>query len=163
MSVVVSRRHELSRLFSPDSMQLNLRSSDPSGILSELVELVPGISRKDEIKRQLHRALTDRERLSSTALGRGIAVPHTRNNIAAAAGRAVIVFGRHDHGVDFGARDQMPVHLFFLVLAPDINSHLQTLSRLTRLLRDGALREALMAAVSPEDVIGAIREAEMRA
>jgi mannitol/fructose-specific phosphotransferase system IIA component (Ntr-type) len=143
-------------------MQLSLRSSSPSAILLELIELVPGISRNEEVKEQLHRALTDREKLCSTALGRGIAVPHTRNPIAAAAGRALVVFGRHERGVDFVAPDQKPVHLFFLLLAPDINTHLQTLSRLTRLLRDPALGEALMAASSPEDVIGAIREAENR-
>lgn len=161
MSVVVSRRHELSRLFSPASLQLSLHSSDPAGVLLGLIELVPGISRNEELKGQLHRALIEREQLNTTALGRGIAVPHTRNPIAAAAGRALIVFGRHDCGVDFGASDGMPVHLFFLLLAPDINRHLQTLSALTRLLRDGALREALMAAVSPQDVIRAVREAEI--
>jgi mannitol/fructose-specific phosphotransferase system IIA component (Ntr-type) len=153
---------QISALFSAATIQLNLRCSKREDILRELVESIPAIARSPETKDQLHRALLAREDLCSTGLGRGIAIPHTRNTIAAAAGRTLIVFGRHTIGVEYGAADQMPIRLFFLLLAPDIHRHLHTLSRLTRILRGAEVREQLLCASSPQDVIAAIRMAETR-
>jgi fructose PTS system EIIBC or EIIC component len=162
MIVVSTPILEISTLFSAATMQLNLRCLKRPEVLRELVESIPAIAKSPETKDELHRALLAREELCCTGLGRGIAIPHTRNAIAAAAGRSLIVFGRHPTGIDYGADDQMPTRLFFLLLAPDIHRHLQTLSRLTRVLRAPEVRDQLLCAANPQDVIAAIRMAETR-
>jgi mannitol/fructose-specific phosphotransferase system IIA component (Ntr-type) len=162
MALIAKAELRLSGLFSAAAIQLELRSSNREDVLLELVEAIPALARNSEVKEQLHRALLAREGLCCTGLGRGVAVPHTRNCIAAAAGRTLIVFGRHASGIDYGAPDQVPIRLFFLLLAPDIQQHLQTLSRLTRLLRSGELREQLLSAATAAEVIAAIASAETR-
>jgi len=73
-----------------------------------------------------------------------------------------IVFGRSLRGVDYGAFDQQPTRLFFLLIAPTVTQHLAMLARISRLLRDAALRTGLLLAPRPEDVLRLIREAEAR-
>jgi len=162
MSAAVSSSLEISRLFSPANMNLNLHSAWREAVLADLIECIPGISRNDVLKQQLLRALVEREKLSCTAIGRGIAIPHTRSTIAGFAGRSLIVFGRHPDGVKYCADNPDPVFLFFLLLAPDINQHLQTLARLSRLLRDDELRQELLSVESPDAVIEVIANAENR-
>ena len=151
---------KVSGFFSAATIQLNLHCTNRENALRELVEMIPGLPRKSEVKEQLHQALLAREELCSTGLGRGVAVPHTRNTIVAATGQTLIIFGRHPTGIDYGAADQAPIRLFFLLLAPDIQRHLQMLSRLTRLLRSADLREQLLQAATADEVIAAIRSAE---
>jgi len=74
----------------------------------------------------------------------------------------VIVCGRHLPGIAFGSIDNSPVKLFFLVVAPTVSQHLQISARLTRLLNDPRLRQALLNAAQPEDVLDSIRQAEQR-
>ena len=162
MSVVVPPPIQLHKFFAPSSVLLDLRSSEREGVLHELIDKIPTISHNGDLKNELYRALVQREELSCTAVGRGVAVPHTRNTIASVAGKTLIVFGRHPVGIEYCAPDHTPVRLFFLLLAPDINRHLQVLSRLTRLLREPQLRNDLMQAQTAEDVIDSIREAELR-
>jgi len=131
-------------------------------VLLELIESIPLIPGEDEWqRRRLHETLLNRERLSSTALGRGIALPHACDALATMAGRPLLVFGRHATGVNYGAADDLPIRLFFLVLAPDVGCHLRILSRLTRLLRRQGLQESLLLAYSSSEVIDAVREAEV--
>jgi mannitol/fructose-specific phosphotransferase system IIA component (Ntr-type) len=157
-----SLEFEVSELFSAATIQLDLCCTNRENALRELVEMIPGLRRNAQAKEQLHRALMAREELCSTGLGHGIAVPHTRNTITASAGQTLVIFGRHPTGIDYGAADQMPIRLFFLLLASDIQRHLQMLSRLTRLLRCADVRTQLLAANNAHDVIAAIRSAETR-
>src|SRR5258706_15634449 len=118
MALIAKAEFKLSGLFNTGAMQLTLRSTCRDDVLLELVEIIPALARNSEVKEQLHRALLAREGLCCTGLGRGIAVPHTRNCIAAASGRTVIVFGRHEAGIGYGAPEQMPVRHFFPLPVP---------------------------------------------
>jgi PTS system nitrogen regulatory IIA component len=75
--------------------------------------------------------------------------------------RPVIVFGRKRDGLPFGAIDGVPVRLFFLLVAPDVTSHLRVLARLSRLLRNPRVRQALLAAETVSRVLSIIRVAEV--
>jgi len=90
--------------------------------------------------------LVGRERLGSTGLGHGVALPHTRS---ARIKQAVGAFLRLEKGVDFDSLDRTPVDLLFGLLVPDDapEQHLQTLARLAEMFRDPALCDALRAAV----------------
>jgi mannitol/fructose-specific phosphotransferase system IIA component (Ntr-type) len=152
----------LSELLSPARIQLNLDSTDRESVLRGLVDQIPELAEQPEARQTLLRALHEREQLYSTGIGDGIALPHSRNALVGLVDRALVVFGRHNQGIAFGAPDLVPAKLFFLVVAPTVTQHLAILARLIRLLRDSKLRQSLLTAQQPEQVLDLIREAEAR-
>jgi mannitol/fructose-specific phosphotransferase system IIA component (Ntr-type) len=142
------------------SIELNLRGLDRDEVLRELVDKIPAIASRPELRQTLLRALQEREQLCSTGIGDGIAQPHARNALVGLVEQTVIVFGRHPAGIPFGAIDNVPARLFFLLVAPTVSQHLQVLARLSRLLRDPKLRQNLLRAERPEKAIALLREAE---
>ena len=160
MNLSVGPNLILSGLFSPDAVVMSLRAQDRDGVLSELLDKIPGLAKTPEARHALLDALVAREELFSTAQGNGVALPHTRNTIASLAGRTIVVFGRHPKGIIYAPTDLTPVQLYFLLLAPTVSRHLQALSRLSRLLRQSEFRQNLLIAATAEEVIGFVREAE---
>lgn len=149
----------LSKLFSPAAMELSLKAQDQEKAFRELVALVPHLD--DGGRAGLLLSLLGRERLGSTALGRSVALPHTRYVVRGVT-KPQIIFGRHPDGIDYGAPDGSPVRLFFLLVSPDVSQHLQILSRLSRVLRNAVLVEQLTSAATPQEVLRAIEEAEQQ-
>lgn len=94
---------------------------------------------------EIYAALVQRERLSSTSLGRGIAIPHIK--IAGVKG-ITCLFARLDRAVPFDSHDGEPVDLLFFLLAPEDagGDHLKALARISRLVRDPATLEGLRSA-----------------
>lgn len=152
----------LSAMLSPETINLDLKSADREAVLSELVEQIPQLSDQPAARETLLRALQEREALHSTGIGEGVAIPHARNGIVGLVDDAIIVFGRHAKGIQFGSIDSLPARLFFLLVAPTVTRHLAVLARLTLLLRDPLLKQGLLAADRPEKVIAAIRQAETK-
>jgi len=95
--------------------------------------------------------LAERERLGSTAIGDGIAIPHGK---MAGVKQILGTFGRHPQGVDFESLDGRPTHLFFVLVAPEDSTslHLKALARVSRLFKDGSFRERLMTAKDAEEI-----------
>jgi len=89
------------------------------------------------------RVVMERESLGSTGIGDGVAIPHGK---LGGSGQIMCVFARSRKGVDFDAVDGKPVHIFFLVLAPEDSAslHLMALSRISRILRDPSFRRRLL-------------------
>ena len=152
----------LSELLSPETINLNLKSADRKSVLGELADQIPQLAGQPAARQVLLRALEEREELHSTGIGDGIALPHARNALVGLVDEAVIVFGRHPTGIPYGAIDRVPARLFFLLIAPTVTQHLSILARLSRLLRDSRLRQNLLTADRPENVIALIREAEAK-
>jgi PTS system nitrogen regulatory IIA component len=96
-------------------------------------------------ERRIFETLTEREKLGSTGMGQGIAIPHGR---VAGVQKMTGLFAQLDHPVDFDAMDDQPVDLVFLLLAPEGAGadHLKALARVSRLLRNQAVCEKLRAA-----------------
>ncbi len=125
----------------------------------------------DEMAKKLHiagclnnfdgfkEAILKREYQSTTGIGEGIAIPHAKTD---AVKTPSILFAKSAKGVDYESLDGQPAHLLFMIAASDgtNNEHLETLSRLSSLLMDTTLRENLLAAQSPEDVIRIIEAKE---
>jgi PTS system nitrogen regulatory IIA component len=152
----------LSELISPGTINLNLKSTDRDAVLEELVSQIPVVADQPEARQNLLRALHERERLHSTGIGDGVALPHARNALVGLVTRPVIVFGRHALGIPYNAIDGAPARLFFLLVAPTVTEHLAALARISRLLRDPRVRQDLLTADSAQKVIGIIRQAEER-
>ena len=150
----------VSRLLRPETVQLNLAGADREAVLEQLVKLVPQFAGQPEARQTLLRALHEREQLHSTGIGDGVALPHARNGLVGLVDQPLVVFGRHSKGIPYDAIDEVPAKLFFLLVAPTVTQHLAILARLSRLLRDPKLRQCLLVAESPEQVIALIREAE---
>jgi mannitol/fructose-specific phosphotransferase system IIA component (Ntr-type) len=152
----------LSELISPATINLNLQSTDRDAVLEELVNHISAIARLPEARQTLIRALHEREQLHSTGIGDGIALPHARNALVGLVDHPVIVLGRHAQGIPYGAIDGAPARLFFLLVAPTVTQHLAVLARISRLLRDVRLRQALLAAETPGKALSVIRDAETK-
>lgn len=103
--------------------------------------------------------LLERERLGSTGIGEGIAIPHGK---IAGIDEMVISFGRSHEGIAFEAMDGKPVHLFFLLVAPENSTgqHLKILAKISRMLKDSAFRKNLLEAKNQEDLFRIIAEKE---
>jgi mannitol/fructose-specific phosphotransferase system IIA component (Ntr-type) len=152
----------LHELLSAATVNLNLKSVDRESVLEELVDLIPELKNQPEERQTLLRALHEREQLHSTGIGDGIALPHARNALVGLVDHPIIVFGRHAQGIPYGAIDAAPTHLFFLLIAPTVTQHLAILARLGRVLRDPRLRQSLLTAQKPEQVLALVREAETK-
>lgn len=152
----------ISELLSPQTINLDLHGTDRDSVLKELVDQIPDLADQPEGRQTLLRALHEREQLHSTGIGDGIALPHARNALVGLVDRPIIVFGRHPTGVPYGALDEVPARLFFLLTAPTVTHHLAVLARVSRLLRDPKLRQGLLTARRPEEVIEKVRESENR-
>ena len=137
-----------------------LAGRSKSDVLEELSAAVT--SRHPEIDRErLVHALEERERLNSTALGDGVAIPHGK---LPGIKRVFAAFGRSRHGVDFHSLDGKPTHLFFLLVAPEdsAGAHLKALARISRLLKDADFRDRLLAAPDAPALWATIREEDAR-
>ena len=138
----------------------SLRGHTKPEIIAEMAAVV--VEHHPEIDHQrLLQALEERERLNSTALGEGVAIPHGK---LAGVKRVVAAFGRSQEGVDFQSLDGKPTHLFFLLVAPEdsAGAHLKALARISRLLKDGTFRERLLVAPEQHDLYAIIRAEDAR-
>jgi nitrogen PTS system EIIA component len=125
-------------------------------VIDELAGVVAASHPEIDRARLVH-ALEDRERLNSTALGDGIAIPHGK---LPGIRQVVAAFGRSPAGVDFNSLDGKPTHLFFLLVAPEdsAGAHLKALARISRLLKDESFRTRLISARNGADLYQTIRE-----
>ena len=99
--------------------------------------------------------LLEREKLGSTGIGDGIAIPHGK---LAGLDRLIVSFGRSHNGVEFDSLDGKPVNIFFLLMAPENSAgqHLKALARISRILKDADFRSDLMKAQSAGDIYNLI-------
>ncbi len=151
---------KLTEVLVRDACVIDLKARTKKEVLAELAgALAPKTAGLDA--NELVDLLLERERLGTTAMGDGIAIPHAR---VESLGRLVASFGRNRSGVDFEAVDGKPTQLFFLLVAPgkEGSAHLLTLARLSRLLSRPEFRERLVEVDSVDELFQALEEEEAR-
>jgi len=133
-----------------------LNQNEKNKVLEELANLLSA-SRPVLDKNKVLEVLLERERISTTAIGEGVAIPHGK---LAGVDRVLGAFARSPEGVDFASLDGGPTHLFFALIAPEnaAADHLKALARISRLLKDEAFRRRLMAGRSAEELFTIIAE-----
>lgn len=132
----------LADILEESSVIADIKGKTKKDILSELVAQL----KKNGLIKDAGPATSvvlEREALGSTGIGDGVAIPHGKMK---GTGEILCAFGRSIDGVDFDAADGKPVHIFFLVLAPEdsASAHLTVLSRISKILRDQSFRKRLL-------------------
>jgi PTS system nitrogen regulatory IIA component len=134
-------------LLAPDAVLAGVKAQSKKQLLQELAARAHGLTRLSE--RRIFETLVERERLGTTGVGAGIAIPHGR---MAEAKAITGIFARLENSIEYEAVDGQPVDLVFMLLAPENAGadHLKALARVSRLLRDKAVCEKLRAARTAE-------------
>lgn len=142
---------KLSKFCEEQLISFDLAASNKNEVIEELVELA-GSSKLVKDKSLLLKDIITRENLVTTGVGYGVAFPHAKTK---ATKGIVIAFGRSDKGVDFEAMDKQPVHLFFLIAAPEdaIGAHLKVMAHLSYLMKSEKNREKLLTVKSPGELL----------
>ena len=143
MNQTIRDNMEIADLLSPDAVVAHLKAANKKQVLQEMAHRAAQLTRLPE--RRIFDTLLEREKLGSTGMGQGIAIPHGRvSGIQKMTG----LFAQIDHPVDFDAMDDQPVDLVFLLLAPEDAGadHLKALARVSRLLRNQGVCEKLRGA-----------------
>lgn len=137
-----------------DSVVADLAASDKEGVLREMVASLAGRGVIGDGAHALS-VLLERERLGSTGIGEGIAIPHGKLPELTSV---VAVFARCRGGVEFDSLDGEPASIFFLLLSPEnsANLHLKALARISRLLKSRNFRKELLDAPGAEEIYARI-------
>ena len=148
----------LSDLLSPERVKVPLASHSKDAVLRELVELAMPAAGPAALEHMVQAVLA-REKLLSTGIGSGIAIPHGRTNATA---EIVLAAGVAPTPIDFDALDGRPVSLFFLLVGPEnaAGAHVRALGRISRILRNESVREDLAHATSSESFMQRLVGAE---
>ncbi|MFN3868571.1 MAG: PTS sugar transporter subunit IIA [Hyphomicrobiaceae bacterium] len=138
---------DLGDLLAPNGVIPALKAKSKKLALQELAQKASEITGIDG--REIFDTLLQRERLGSTGLGRGIAIPHVKFRSVKSI---VCLFARLEEPIPFDSHDNEPVDIIFLLLAPEHASgdHLKALARISRLVRDSATLERLRTAPDAE-------------
>lgn len=141
----------LSSLLQEKLINLEFKGKNKKEIIEELVDLIAR-SGKLKNKKAFLKAILEREKLGSTGLGNGVAIPHAKSKVVK---DFVLVFGRRDSGIDFGALDGEKTYLFFSLASPEeeVGGHLKVLSEIARLIKDKFIVEGLKKAQTKKDII----------
>ncbi len=151
---------KITEILAREATLLELSATHKGEALAEmtaaLARVEPGIDRD-----RLLEVLEARERLHSTGITDGVAIPHGK---LPGLQRLVATFARSSAGVDFDSIDRAPTHFFFLLVVPEQSGgqHLKALARISRFFRDAAFRKALREAQSVEDILRVIEDEDAK-
>jgi PTS system fructose-specific IIC component/PTS system nitrogen regulatory IIA component len=149
----------LHNVFSPELVKVGLEAENKDEVFEEMVDQFCQTEKKSDLREEILEALRVREMKMSTGIQKGIAIPHGRTN---AVDRLYGVLGISIHGIDYDALDKNPVHLLFMILAPekDAEKYLRILKRLAQLMDNPQFYTDLMHQKDAHGACGVIQEYE---
>lgn len=136
----------------------DFKSEDKLEIINELIDLYKGDEKVNDIEKA-RTAVLDREKIMSTGVGKGFAIPHGKSN---GVNDVIAAFGKTKREIDYDALDGDPVHHIFLLIGRDdmVSKHIKLLSRISRLMNTDDFRERLLEASTEEDIINIFKQEE---
>jgi nitrogen PTS system EIIA component len=150
----------LSEALSRGGIYFDVPGDDLASALKNVVERLPITPNMDPDF--LYQTLLAREALGSTAIGKGIAIPHVRNPILSQSQEPSVSLCFLKSPIDFKALDNKPVHILFTLITPNVKIHLHMLAKLSFVLREQRLMELLNHAPSKDEIIAMVKELEER-
>lgn len=143
-----------------DGVISDLKGTDKKAVLREMADWMASQKRPMDAQNLLA-ILLEREKISSTAIGEGVAIPHGK---MPGLQQVYGVFARSLKGVNFDSIDGGPTYLFFLLIAPEDSAadHLKALARISRLLKDTSFRARLLQVKTREEIFDAIKEEDQK-
>ena len=140
----------------PNSVAIDLKSISKQDVVTELCQMLH-VSGQIKDSHVVIEALMQREKLGSTGIGQGVAIPNGKSD---SAGKLIGALGISKKGVNFEALDGEPVHVIFLLVAPPDSAgpHLKALARISRLLKDKFFRQSLKEAKTVDEIKKIIQE-----
>lgn len=152
---------KLAPLLKQENIIFDFTAFNKNQVLKILIENAVGTKRiKRKAGEDLLHAVIDRERLCSTAIGEGVAIPHPRYAVTTTIKKPVLILGICKRGMDLESIDGKPTQLIFLISAPRDDIHLKIMARLSRLLRDKTFRHKLVNAKEYKELKKIVQEKE---
>ncbi|MDR3253543.1 MAG: PTS sugar transporter subunit IIA [Endomicrobium sp.] len=138
------------------SILVDLESADKKSVIIELVEVLKD-TKKAKKTDEIINVILEREKLGSTGIGQGVAIPHGKTDVVH---EQMGVLGISRKGIEFNSLDGELVHIIFLLVGPVeiAGQHLKALSRISRLFKDKFLRQAIRDATTAEEVVKIIQQ-----
>jgi fructose-specific phosphotransferase system IIA component len=158
MIAVDSANVKLSNLLKESSIALELEGKSKAEVIEELAGVVCAAGNIKN-KKSVAEALAEREKMGSTAIGNGVAVPHTKID---GVKQPILTFGRLSGGVDFNSLDGEKTYLFFMLISPkdDIGAHLKILAKISHLIKDRFMVGLFKKAKTKKEVLSIISNLE---
>ena len=141
---------------SQDAITVDLKAQNKKDAIVELIELLK-TSKKIKNAEEIIDVVLEREKLGSTGIGQGVAIPHGKTDVLS---EQIGVLGISKKGIEFNSLDGELVYIIFLLVGPVevTGQHLKALSRISRLVKDKFLRQAIKDAETKEDVVKIIQQ-----
>jgi PTS system nitrogen regulatory IIA component len=151
---------KIAEFLSPEAVIVDLTSKTKAAVLNELSNAL-SLGNPQLRPERLVEVLSERERLGSTGIGEGVAIPHGK---LSGIPQLYASFGVSRAGVDFEAIDGKPTYLFFALVAPDnsAGTHLKALARISRLCKGSRFRELVRQAKTPQEAYQLIVDEDAR-
>jgi mannitol/fructose-specific phosphotransferase system IIA component (Ntr-type) len=144
----------LRKALSRETISMELKGATKESIIEEMIDLLVAAGRIRDVKdrKEVLKAVLDRERRMSTGMQNGIAIPHGKTD---RVDSLVAALALKKQGVDFGALDNLPSRIFIMTLSPDTRTgpHIQFLAEISRQLSDASVRERILNATTPDEVL----------
>ncbi len=151
---------KICELLDESKIVLDIKSKDKLGAINELIELFKDDERIVDLE-MFKKAVFDREKIMSTGVGKGFAVPHAKTNWVK---DVLIAFGRCSEPIPFESLDGQPVDLIVLLAAREnqVAPHIRFLSRISRMMNSDEFRNALKSAKDEKEILNIFCEQEKK-
>lgn len=149
---------KISDILSLDVIELNLEAADKDDAIRKIIDIAARSNKILDLKK-VTETIFEREKLVSTGVGKGFAIPHSKTD---AISDIVAAFVITKNPIDFDSIDGEPVRFIFLLVGKEtlLNTHIKLLSRISRLMNKEEFRQRLLEAKTKEEVLGIFKEEE---
>jgi fructose PTS system EIIBC or EIIC component len=149
---------KISDILSPDVIEVNLPAADKDDAIRKIIDIAARSKKILDIKK-VTETIFEREKLVSTGVGKGFAIPHGKTD---AINDIVAAFAITKDPIDFDSIDGEPVRFIFLLVGKEtlLNTHIKLLSRISRLMNKQEFRDKLLGAKDKNELLGIFKEEE---